>query len=68
MSKITFSYKNFFKPTPKRILKLVNAIQSCCLMALGMSIYHNNETVVYIISTVSIVCHFISSCAGTKDG
>jgi hypothetical protein len=67
MSKITFSYKNFLAPTPKSILRVVNAVQSCCVMALGMAIYHDHTTLLLIISTVSIACHFVNACAGMKN-
>ena len=67
MGKITFSYKNFLSPTPKKILRIVNAVQTCCAMALGMAIYNEHKTVLLIISTVSIVCHFINSLSGIKD-
>jgi hypothetical protein len=67
MKKMTFSYKNLLNPTPKIILKVVNAVQSCCAMMLGMAIYHDHKTLLYIVSTISIVCHFINAYSGVKE-
>jgi hypothetical protein len=67
VKKVTFNHKNLLKPTPKIILRVVNAVQSCCAMTLGMAIYSDNKTILYIASTISILCHFINTYAGVND-
>lgn len=66
MRRISLSHKNVFKQTPKIIVKIVNAVQSCCVVALGMSIYHDNKTFLYIVSSISIICHFINTYTADK--
>lgn len=60
-------WKNYYLPTPKKIQKIADIIQTSCLTALGYSVIHSDKTLTLFIIGVMVAAKIVFQCFSDAD-
>ena len=61
------NFKNYYLPTPKKIQKIADIIQTACLTALGYSVIHSDKTLTLLIIGVMVAAKIVFQCYSDEN-
>lgn len=59
--------KNYYLPTPKKIQKIADIIQTSCLTALGYSVIHSDKTLTLLMIGVMVAAKIVFQCFSDEN-